>query len=425
MSAPTTNTTTLIPGPSDDLIGSGQEGGLAEQFRGWVSRVRQGEMGALPAIAGFLVLAILFSFLSPTFLTERNFANFLTQAAELVLLAMALVFVILLGEIDLSAGVTGGLTMSIWVVLVDVTHVQWFLALLIAFAAGLAVGSFIGFFVAKVGIPSFVVTLGLFLGFQGLELLIIGKGGSYQVQTPQILAIMNNNLPVWAGWLILAIAVVLSLGMSFWDRSRRTAAQVPNGPLTLVWIKAGAILVVGGILVFLLNQDRSASIIAIQGVPIVVPIVLAILWLGTFMLDRTKFGRYIYAVGGNAEAARRSGVNVILIRFLVFVICSFLAVVSGLFNAGRVGTIDATDGKDIVLSGVAAAVVGGVSLFGGRGRLVHAAIGALVIAVITNGLGLLNLPSGLNNVIAGAVLILAATIDALSRLRSGGSLFRR
>jgi D-xylose transport system permease protein len=126
-----------------------------------------------------------------------------------------------------------------------------------------------------------------------------------------------------------------------------------------------------------------------------------------------------------SQPARRSGVNVILIRFLVFVICSFLAVVSGLFNAGRVGTIDATDGKDIVLSGVAAAVVGGVSLFGGRGRLVHAAIGALVIAVITNGLGLLNLPSGLNNVIAGAVLILAATIDALSRLRSGGSLFRR
>jgi D-xylose transport system permease protein len=153
--------------------------------------------------------------------------------------------------------------------------------------------------------------------------------------------------------------------------------------------------------------------------------VLAVLWIGTFVLDRTKFGRYIYAVGGNAEAARRSGVNVVLIRFLVFVICSFLAVGSGLFTAARVGSVDATAGKDIVLSGVAAAVVGGVSLFGGRGRLVHAAVGALVIAVITNGLGLLNLPSGLNNVIAGAVLVLAATIDALSRLRSGGSLFRR
>lgn len=420
-----TNTTALLPEPATDLIGSGQEGGLGDQLRGWVSNVRQGEMGALPAIAGFVVLSILFAFLSPYFLTERNFANLLTQAAELVMLGMALVFVILLGEIDLSAGVTGGLTMCIWVVLTDVAKIPWFTSLLIAFAAGLAIGAFIGFFVARVGIPSFVVTLGLFLGFQGLELIIIGAGGNYQVQTPAIVAIMNNNMPVWAGWLMLAVAVALSLGMSFWDRGRRTAAQVPNGPISMVWIKAGAILVLGGIAVFLLSQDRSSSIIPISGIPIVVPIVLAVLWLGTFVLERTKFGRYVYAVGGNAEAARRSGVNVILIRFMVFVICSFLAVSSGLFSAARVGSIDATAGKDIVLSGVAAAVVGGVSLFGGRGKLVHAAIGALVIAVITNGLGLLNLPSGLNNVIAGGVLILAATIDAVSRLRSGGSLLRR
>ena len=420
-----TNTTTLLPEPASDLIGSGQEGGLGQQIRSWGQRVRQGEMGALPAVAGFIVLSILFSFLSPYFLTERNFANLLTQSAELVMLGMALVFVILLGEIDLSAGVTGGLTMCIWIVLTDVTKLNWFLALLIAFVAGIAIGSFIGFFVARVGIPSFVVTLGLFLGFQGLELIIIGAGGNYQVQTPAIVALMNGNLPVWGGWLMLAVFVALSLATSFWDRSRRTAAHVPNSPLSLVFIKSGALLVLGGIAVFLLSQDRSSSIIQIRGVPIVVPIVLAVLWIGTFVLDRTKFGRYIYAVGGNAEAARRSGVNVVLIRFLVFVICSFLAVGSGLFTAGRVGSVDATAGKDIVLSGVAAAVVGGVSLFGGRGRLVHAAVGALVITVITNGLGLLNLPSGLNNVIAGAVLILAATIDALSRLRSGGSLFRR
>jgi len=420
-----TNTTALLPELSNDLIGSGREGGLGQQVRSWWSGVRQGEMGALPAVAGFIVLAVLFSFLSPYFLTERNFANLLTQAAELVMLGMALVFVILLGEIDLSAGVTGGLAMCIWVVLTDVTKLNWFLALLIAFLVGLAVGAFIGFFVARIGIPSFVVTLGLFLGFQGLELIIIGSGGNYQVQTPAILAIMNNNLPVWGGWLMLAVFVALSLAGSFWDRGRRKAANVPNGPVSLVWIKAAALAVLGGLAVFLLSQDRSSSIIQVRGVPIVVPIVLVVLWLGTFVLDRTKFGRYVYAVGGNAEAARRSGVNVILIRFLVFVICSFLAVGSGLFTAARVGSVDATAGKDIVLSGVAAAVVGGVSLFGGRGRLVHAAVGALVISVITNGLGLLNLPSGLNNVIAGAVLVLAATIDALSRLRSGGSLFRR
>ena len=148
---------------------------------------------------------------------------------------------------------------------------------------------------------------------------------------------------------------------------------------------------------------------------------LVILWIGTFVLDRTKFGRYIYAIGGNAEAARRSGIKVRWIKWWAFVICSTLAVVAALFSVARVGSVDATVGRDIVLSGVAAAVVGGVSLFGGRGRLMHAAIGALVIAVITNGLGLLNLPAGINLLVTGGVLILAATVDALSRLRSGGA----
>jgi D-xylose transport system permease protein len=148
--------------------------------------------------------------------------------------------------------------------------------------------------------------------------------------------------------------------------------------------------------------------------------VLVILWIGTFVLDRTKFGRYIYAIGGNAEAARRSGVKVRWIKWWAFVICSSLAVFSALLSVSRVGTVDATVGRDIVLSGVAAAVVGGVSLFGGKGRLMHAAIGALVIATITNGLGLLNLPAGVNLLVTGGVLILAATVDALSRLRGNG-----
>jgi len=156
-------------------------------------------------------------------------------------------------------------------------------------------------------------------------------------------------------------------------------------------------------------------------VPIIVPVVLVILWIGTFVLDRTKFGRYVYAIGGNAEAARRSGVKVRWVKWWAFVICSTLAVVSALFSVARIGSVDATVGRDIVLSGVAAAVVGGVSLFGGRGRLIHAAIGAVVIAAITNGLGLLNLPAGINLLVTGGVLILAATVDAVSRLRSGGN----
>ncbi|GAA3876431.1 ABC transporter permease [Leifsonia kafniensis] len=420
----TTPTAALATKSTAELIGSGQEGTVVDQAKAYLQRVRHGDMGALPAIGGFVVLSLLFGFLSPFFFTERNFANLLTQAATLVMLGMALVFVILLGEIDLSAGVTSGLTMVIFIVLVNVNGLNWMVALLIALLTGVAIGSFIGFFVARVGIPSFVVTLGLFLAFQGLELIIIGSGGLYRVQTPEILAIMNSNMPVWAGWAMLAVILAVSLATSFWDRSRRTRAGVPNRTIALVWIKLAVIAVVGGVVIAILSQNRGTGFRVVAGVPIVVPFTLAILWMGTFVLDRTRFGRYIYAVGGNAEAARRAGVKVVLIRWTAFIVCSTLAVVSGLFSISKVGSVDAAAGRDIVLSGVAAAVVGGVSLFGGRGRLLHAAIGALVIAVITNGLGLLNLPAGVNFVVTGSVLILAATIDAVSRVRSGGSLTR-
>ena len=423
ISPPTSETPAGAAGP---LIGSGQEGTVADQVRAWLQRVRGGDMGALPAVGGLLVLSTMFAFLSPFFLTERNFANLLTQAATLVTLAMALTFVILLGEIDLSAGVTSGAAAVIFVVLANPAGpaLHWLVALGIALGFGIATGAFIGFFVARIGIPSFVVTLGLFLGFQGLTLIIVGSGGLYRVQTPEIKAIMNSNMPVWAGWVMLGVILAVSAATSFWDRYRRTRAGVPNRRIAFVWIKLGVIAVLGGAVVGVLSNDRGASIVPLQGVPIVVPIALFVLWLGTFVLDRTRFGRYIYAIGGNAEAARRSGVKVISIKWMAFVVCSSIAVIAGIFSASKVGAVSADSGREIVLSGVAAAVVGGVSLFGGRGRLLSAAIGALVIVVITNGLGLLGLPAGVNFLVTGGVLILAATVDALSRLRAGGSLIR-
>lgn len=428
-STPSTDTTSL---PAEGLIGSGQEGGLMDQVRDYFQRVRHGDMGALPAIGGLIVLFILFTVLSETmlgqqyFLTERNFANLLTQAASLVMLAMALVFVILLGEIDLSAGVTSGVALSIFVVLTkpDGTNMNWLVALSIALGIGILIGAFIGFFVARVGIPSFVVTLGLFIGLQGVTLIVLGDGGVFRIQIPEFLAIQNANLPVWAGWAMLGVILAVSLGTSMWDRARRTRAGVPNRTIALVWAKLAVIALVGGFLVAVLSSNRSSSAKVIEGVPIVVPIVLVILWIGTFVLDRTSFGRYIYAIGGNAEAARRAGVKVVAIRWAAFVVCSTLAVVSGVFSASKVGSINSGFGTAIVLSGVAAAVVGGVSLFGGRGRLMHAAIGALVIAVIANGLGLLNLPAGVNFIVTGGVLILAATVDAVSRVRAGGTILR-
>jgi D-xylose transport system permease protein len=399
---------------------------MTNRVRNWLPGLRNDDLGALPAILGFVALVILFTVLSPYFFTERNFANLVTQAATLVMLAMAMVFVILLGEIDLSAGVTSGVSMCLFVVLTAPggLAMHWVLALAIALLAGIAIGAFIGFFVARIGIPSFVVTLGLFLGLQGLELILIGSGGVYRITTPAVLAIMNSNLPNWGGWLMLAAMLGVSATASLRDRGRHARAGLANPAITQLWMKLGAILLLGGVVVFVLNLDRGTGTVRVSGVPVVAPITLAILWAGTFVLDRTKFGRYIYAIGGNAEAARRAGVKVVLIRWYAFMVCSALAVVSGLFGASRVGSVDAAFGRDIVLSGVAAAVVGGVSLFGGRGRLLQAAIGALVVAVITNGLGLLNLPGGVNYLVTGGVLILAATVDAVSRARSGRSMSR-
>ncbi|MDT3330865.1 MULTISPECIES: sugar ABC transporter permease [Microbacterium] len=417
----TSTRTAAAPDPVvSDLIGSGVEGGVGDQIKAWLQRVRGGEMGALPAVGGLILLVILFSTLSQYFFTPINFANLMSQAASLVVLGMALVFVLLLGEIDLSAGVTGGVGVASFVVLNVKFDIPWPPALAIGFVVGLATGALIGFLVARIGIPSFVVTLGLFLGYQGLALLIIGAGGLYPIEAPELLALQNGRLPVWGGWVMLLVMLLISGGLSYWDRRRRTRAGVPNRPIALVWAKLAVLAILGGVAVFVLNLNRSQSIIPIEGVPIIVPVVLTILFIGTFVLDRTRFGRYVYAIGGNAEAARRAGIKVRWVKWWCFVAASGLAVVSLLFNQARVGSVDGAVGRDIVLSGVAAAVVGGVSLFGGRGRLIHAAIGALVIAVIINGLGLLQLDAGFNLLVTGGVLILAATVDALSRLRTGG-----
>jgi D-xylose transport system permease protein len=378
-------------------------------------------MGALPSVLSLFVLTFLFAALNPYFLTQGNFANLLTQTATLMMLAMALVFVILLAEIDLSAGVTSGVAMALFIIMTNRWEIDWRISIVAGLLCGVVIGAFIGFFVAKVGVPSFVVTLGLFLGFQGLQLALLGDGGIYRIEVPEIRAIMNDNLPGWMGWAFLALALTVMTLLNFYDRRVRARNGLANRPISLMYTKLGIVALIGATLVALLNENRSQSIKEISGVPIVVPIALTVLFLGTLLLDRTRFGRHLYAVGGNPEAARRSGIKVVKIRIIAFMLCSSLAVISGIFNASRVGAVEATAGKAIVLSGVAAAVVGGVSLFGGRGRLIHAAAGALVIAIIDNGLGLLGLPAGINFLVTGGVLILAATVDAVSRKRTSGS----
>jgi D-xylose transport system permease protein len=402
-------------------IGSGHEGNVRQQIDAYKARVKGGEMGALPSVLSLFVLTILFSVLNPYFFTQGNFANLLTQTATLMMLAMALVFVILIAEIDLSAGVTSGVAMALFILLTNKGGVDWRISILAGLLIGTAIGAMIGFFVAKVGVPSFVVTLGLFLGFQGLQLALLGDGGLYRIEVPEIKAIMNDNLPAWMGWGFLGAALVIMTAINFYDRAVRTRNGLANRPISLMYTKLAIVGTLGAALVAMLNLNRSTSMKEISGVPIVVPIAITVLFLGTLLLDRTLFGRHLYAVGGNPEAARRAGIKVVKVRIIAFMLCSFLAVISGIFNASRIGAVEATAGKAIVLSGVAAAVVGGVSLFGGRGRLIHAAVGALVIAIIDNGLGLLGLPAGINFLVTGGVLILAATVDAVSRKRSSSA----
>ncbi|WP_062294685.1 sugar ABC transporter permease [Demequina phytophila] len=410
-----------VANDAPSLLGKGGHGGVRDAVTAYLRRVRGGDMGPLPAVGGLVVLVIIFASANPLFLTERNIANLFTQAAPLVTLGMALVFVLLLGEIDLSAGVTFGVAMGVFVKLTQPGGMSWPLALLLALGIGVAVGTFIGFFVAKIGVPSFVVSLGLFLGLQGVMLVIIGAGGTYRLIPSQIRAIQNQNLPPWAGWVMLVAVLGILLAVAVIDRTRRAASGAPNPPLSIMYAKLGVIAVLGAAVVFYLNQNRGTAARELAGVPIVVPIVLLILMVGTFVLDRTRFGRYIYAIGGNTEAARRAGVNVTAVKWSAFVVCSVLSVVAGIFTVSKVGSADAAMGREIVLSGVAAAVVGGVSLFGGRGRLVYAVIGATVIAVITNGMGLLKFSAGANLAVTGGVLVLAATVDALARKRSGAT----
>jgi D-xylose transport system permease protein len=404
-------------------IGSGHEGNLRDQVSAYFSRVKNGEMGALPAVGALGVLAILFGSLSPYFFTKLNIAKLFVQTAELTTLAVALVFVILLAEIDLSAGVAAGVAMDIMYLSLK-AGIPWIAAVVIALVFGAIIGLILGWFVARIGVPSFVVTLAFFLGFQGVALILLGDGGLFRVEVPEIKAIMNENLPPIVGWGLLGLMLVVSLSIGLWDRSRRAKLGLAVRPISILLTRTALLGVMGAFIVFILNENRSVAVKPISGVPIVIPIVVTLIFAGSFLLDRTRFGRHLYAVGGNPEAARRAGIKVSMIRISAFVICSMLAVVSGLFHVSRIGVVEAAAGRSIVLSGVAAAVVGGVSLFGGRGRLVHAAIGAMVISMIDNGLGLLGLSAGISFVVTGSVLALAATIDALSRKRSGGSIAR-
>jgi D-xylose transport system permease protein len=408
-----------------EVATSPEDVGLAEAFHGYVERLRGGELGSLPAVLGLIALILIFTVMQgKTFFSTFNFANLLTQSAMIIVLAMGLVFVLLLGEIDLSAGFAAGTAAAI--LGVALTEKGWSLpvSLLACLGTGVLIGLLIGLLVARLGIPSFVVTLAMFLALQGLMLLIIGDGGTIGIADPFILSIQNNTLSPLGGWIVFLVVVGGYAAVTGLRMRRRKRSGLISEP-TSVWVfkVVGLGLLYGGATYFL-NEERSRNpaITSIKGVPYIVPLIIVLLVGLTFLLSRTAFGRHVYAVGGNTEAARRAGINVATIKIACFVACSTLAAVAGILFASRDNSISpSTGGSTTLLYAVGAAVIGGTSLFGGRGKISDAVIGGFVVAVIANGLPLITQQAGIQFIVTGLVLLVAASVDALSRKRSATS----
>ena len=390
---------------------------ISGYLRASLARVKGGESGVLPVVGGLLLISILFQSLNSNFLTAGNLVNLLVQSAVFSLLAMAEVFVLLLGEIDLSVGFVAGVSGAFMATRISPAHDwPWPLAVAVALLICAGIGLLQGTIITRIGLPSFVVTLAGFLFWQGELLRILGSGGSQPINNQAINDIASRAFTPTVGWILMLVLVGLYGGL-VWRRDveapqgwagRATAA----GDAAQDRGCAGGRRRVGAAL-----QYRIAAYSCRSGAcPWVVLLVLGVLVIWTFLLGRTKLGRYIYAIGGNAEAARRAGVDVMGVRTLAFVLCSFTAGIAGIVYASRLQSIStAVDGGTLVLYAVAAAVIGGTSLFGGRGKAVHGVLGGIVIAAIDNGMGLVGFTASAQYMVTALVLLAAVIIDALSR----------
>ena len=394
---------------------------LQEWSSEYFKRVKSGDMGALPGVLGLIALCIVFGAMSEVFLTPGNFANLLTQAASVMVIAMGLIFVLLLGEIDLSAGFASGVCGAVLVILITNHGVAWWVALSVSILFGALLGLAIGILVSQLGIPSFVVTLAAFLMFQGLLLLLAGEGGTIRVEDPVILSIQNSNLSPLMSWLFFAVLAVVYVITGLTKIYLRSKSGLKSISLAIWTIKTGGVLSIFGLGVYFLNLERSNNpqLVSLKGMPYVVVVILFLLIVGTFVLNRTRYGRHLYAVGGNPEAARRAGINVKAIRTSAFVICSSFAAIAGMLFASRQNSISpTTGGSATLLYAVGAAVIGGTSLFGGKGKMRDAVLGGFVVAIIDNGMGLLGYAAGIKFIVTGLVLLISSSVDALTRKKT-------
>lgn len=382
--------------------------GVAGTLEGFWRRVSQGEIGSLPVVVGLLLIAIVFQSLNPNFLTPRNLTNLVLQIAAMGTISVGVVLVLLLGEIDLSIGAVSGLCAAVMTVLNVKTGLPGALAVGAGLLLGAGIGGLQGVWVTRFRVPSFVVTLAGLLGWQGVLLYVLGDTGTVNLTDPAITNLAGIFLGRGLGWLIGTVAIAVFLASLARRHRRRVAAGLAVG--TRGGLVGRIVVVVGGILVAIAILDAD------RGVPLAVLILLGLVVFFDYVTKRTRFGRHVFAVGGNAEAARRAGIGVDRVRVAVFTLSATLAACGGILAASRLLAVNQSSGSgDVLLNAIAAAVIGGTSLFGGRGTIWSALLGALVIGSISNGMDLLALASSVKFMITGGVLLAAVTIDAVSR----------
>ena len=416
--------------PASDAVAVASVAGLAgsaeliadsvgDYARIWLQRVRNGESGALPVVLGLAAVVIYFQVRNSLFLSAGNLVNLMVLSAPFIIFGMAEIFVLLLGEIDLSVGYNAGCgaVVTLWTAYTQ----PWWVAILLGLAFSAFVGAVQGTLITRLGLPSFVVTLAGLLGLEGLMQILVsrsghGAGGSINVPSKILDDFTSGNLSPQAGWVVMVVLVGLAGLFMFLRDGRRRSSGLVAPPLGVTLLKVAVMAVAGVVVVLVSNANRGAGLSTLRGVPWVVLIVLGILVLYTVLTGRTRFGRYIYAIGGNAEAARRAGVNLAVIRTLAFTLCGLTAGIGGILLASQLNSIGTTlNGGQYVLFAVAAAVIGGTNLFGGRGRMLYAVLGGLVVATIANGLALIGMTAAATNIITAIVLLAAVTIDTVAR----------
>lgn len=401
----------------DAAAGAGaQAGGLARSL----GRI---DVGSLPVLLGLIIIAIIFQIANPNFLTPLNLTNLMIQISATGTIAVGIVLVLLIGEIDLSVGSVSGFCASIMAVLSVKNGAPAVVAVGVGVLVGLLIGLLQGFWFARLHVPSFIVTLAGYLGWQGALLYTLGGTGTVNLTDPLITGIVNTRLPIELGWAIGILFVVAMAVGTVLEQRKRARLGLPGDSLAvavgkIVLIAVGVFAAVG-----LMSVNRSpAGFNPIQGVPSGVLIFILFIVVFDAITRRTRFGRYVYAVGGNAEAARRAGINVEQIRMTVFALCGMLAAFGGILAGSRLLAVNQSSGAgDVLLNSIAAAVIGGTSLFGGRGSTWSALLGALVIGSIANGMDLLALSSSIKFMVTGAVLLLAVTLDSYARSRREAS----